>query len=201
MVRGFLFLIFLGLSVANAFVENSLYMGIGYYSQNALGKTTSSTNSVPSLLGTTSYPLNLKYDWRVSMDWYFSPQVGYTPMARSASGDSAKITLLYLTLPVGQNLQSGVGTHWDWFFGPGYLQSTIKGAGGTTVLSNGTSTSTFAVPGESVTGQTITFGGGGSYNFGSSRVGLDLILEGLLSNKRTASFMLSYAYRFGGGLR
>lgn len=200
MARGFLFLIFFGVSVVHAFVEKSFYMGISYYSQNALGKTTASATSAPSFLGSPNYPVNLKYDWRLSLDWYLSPQLSYTPMARSASGDSAKVTLLYFVLPIGQNLGFGAGSHWDWSFGPGYIQSTIKGAGGTTVLSNGTGTSTFAVPGESVTLQTISLSGAGAYNFGKSRISVDLIFEGLLSSKRAASFMFSYAYRFGGGM-
>lgn len=184
---------------AQAFKNKSFAVGLGYYSQNVLGKTTTSPNSAPGFLGAPLYPLNLHYDFNLQSDWYLSPQLSYTLIPRSSAGDSAKITLTHFLFATGMNFGFSGRSHWDWFVAPGMIQYTIKGTGGTTVLSNGTGTATFALPGDSSTVRNVTMTTGGSFNFEDSRFGFDMIFEGLLSSKRTESFMLSYAYRFGGG--
>jgi hypothetical protein len=188
---------------AQAYRNNSVSLGVGYYSQNALGKTTTTPDSKASFLGAPSYPLNFKYDWSFVSDWYLSPQLSYAFMARNSGGSSAKVTMMHFVLPVGQNIGYSMSAlSWDWFVGPGFMQYTIKGAGGTEVMSNGTSTATFALPGDAVTVKTVTMNAGGSLNYDNSRFGLDLVFEGFgSSGKRTESFMLSYAYRFGGSYR
>lgn len=186
-------------SPALAYKNHASYLGIGYYSQNALNKTTTSSTSSPSILGAASYPVNFKYDWALGADWFFSPQLSYTLFPRTSAGGSAKVTILHLLLPFGMNIGGG-SSGWDWFVGPGLIRYAISGSGGATTLNNGTSTATFAVPGDSVVMQNFTINTGGSFSSGSSRYGLDLIFEALLSSgKRTENFMLSYAYRFGGG--
>jgi hypothetical protein len=144
--------------------------------------------------------LNLKYDWSFTTDWFVSPQLGFTLNPRESAGGSTKTTLWHVAFPVGMNFGFSLGSQWDWFAGPGIIQYTTKGSGGTAVMSNGTGTATFALPGETSTVQMVTLDAGGSYSLGASRFGLDLIFEGLASNKRSESFMLSYGYRFGGGL-
>jgi hypothetical protein len=197
----FVALVFAGLP-ALAFKKDAVTLGLGYYSQNALGKTTSSTDSSPGILGAASFPLYLKYDWWVMTDWYVSPQFTYTPIARSSAGGSAKTTMMMLSLPVGANFGFTADTHWDWSVGPALVQYTVKGAGGTTVLDNGTTTATFAVPGETKTMRNITLNAGSSFNFlYAHRVAVDMILEGLFSNKRSESIMISYGYQFGGSFR
>jgi hypothetical protein len=79
------------------------------------------------------------------------------------------------------------------------LNRTIKGAGGTTQLSNGTGVSSFAIPGGSVSSQNFTFNFGFSYKVGPSRLGIDTITEGTLSSKRNYNLMLSYSYAISGG--
>jgi len=184
-----------------AFKEGAFYAGVGYYSQSALYKTTSSEDSQPSLFGTTIYPLNLKYDWNMFGDWFLSPQLSYALFPRESAENSAKVTMAHLVLPFGKEFADTGSTAWDWYAGPGFIRYAIAGSGGTVVLNNGTSTATFALPGGTSTIQEVTFNGGVSLNHGNSRVGFDLIFEGLMASKRTESVMVSWAYRFGGGYR
>jgi hypothetical protein len=75
------------------------------------------------------------------------------------------------------------------------------GAGGTQVLNNGTSTTTFALPSNQVTIEEITMNLGTAYSVGKSRIGFDIMIEGSASSKRTYDLMLSYAYAFSGGVK
>jgi len=186
---------------ALAYKNGAFYFGVGYYSQNILGKTTTSSTSAASPLGAPAFPLNFKYDWSLSSDWYLSPQFSYTLMPRASAENSAKTTMMHLVFPFGNNFGGSMGGEaWDWFVGPGLIRYSIQGSGGTTVLSNGTGTATFALPGGNSTVQNITFNAGTSYNIEKSRLGFDLIIEGLASSgKRSESLMLSYAYAFSSG--
>lgn len=181
-----------------AYTDKALYAGLGYFSENSLGKATQSASGDGSTLGTGSYHLLFKYDINLADIYFFSPAVTYTPVTRDDPGGSAKVTIWQIVLPFGTNFGSST---WDWSFGPGILNRTIKGAGGTVQLANGSGVSTFALPGRSVSTQTVTLNLGSSYSYGSSRFGFDLVTEGALSAKRSMSFMFTYSYNlFGGGL-
>jgi hypothetical protein len=182
-----------------AFKNNASYVGLGIYSQNILSRVSSKDDGTGSFAGSNSYPLLLKHDWGVFGDWFFSPQITYTLMPRSSAEDSAKTTIMHVMFPYGKNAGSGGGQGWDWFVGPGIIRYEIKGAGGTTVMSNGTGTATFALPGRSAVIQNITLNTGVGYGFGGSKVSADLIIENMGSTgKRAESLMMSYAYNFGG---
>jgi hypothetical protein len=179
-----------------SFSNHGFYGGLGFYSENSLGKQTRSENGSSSLMGVSTYPLLLKYDLQAGAAWFVSPTFTYTFLPRSSSGGSAKVTLIHLMFPFGTNL-SWPG--WDWSAGPGLLHHTLSGSGGTTQMNNGTGTATFAMPAQSVSVDIYTFNLGTSYQFGANRWGADLISEAVLSHKRTFSFMVSYAYMFSGG--
>ena len=180
-----------------AFHERDIGLGLGYFSQNFLNEISKKDSGKTGFDGETSYLLSLKYDFAMSADWFVAPQVGYTLVPRETPGSTATVSLLHLTSLFGQNVSSI--PEWDWYFGPGILQQEIKGKGGTTVLSNGTGTATFALPGNNTTVRKFTANAGTSYRWGPSRFALDLILENPLNGKkRTQSLMISYAYVFGG---
>lgn len=190
---------FLHAVTAYGFNEKDFSLGLGYYSQNFLSEISKKDSGKTGFEGETSYLLNLKYDFAMSSEWFVAPQLGYSPMPRETPGGTAKVSLLHLAALFGQNMASH--REWDWYFGPGLLQQDIKGKGGSTVLSNGTGTATFALPGASTSVRKFTANAGTSYRWGPSRLGFDVILENPLSSKkRTQSFMLSYAYVFGGGI-
>jgi hypothetical protein len=181
---------------AFAYSPSTFYAGLGFYSQNALQRTTISDDGKASIYGTRSLPLVFKYDIQLSSDLYFSPEFTTSYLYPRWTGDGGqKVTLTHLAFPVGAAIGS---SGWDWSAGLGILNIEIKGSGGTKQLNNGGSTATFAIPGRTVTTRTVTLNGGLAYNE-AGRWGLDLIIEGALSsNKRSQSFMFSYLYKFGG---
>lgn len=183
-----------------AFKNQAILFGAGYYSQNFLNKTSQKDDGSSGVLGEANYLLNLKYDYKITQDWYLAPQLNYSLMPRSTPGNTSKVTITHLVFQIGKNFEGGhLGSTWDWYVGPGYLQYDIKGAGGTTVMNNGTSTATFAIPGSSSSTKKISTNLGASYTLERSRFGFDLIIENLLSStKRTQDFMFSYNYQFGG---
>jgi len=182
-------------SSAFAFTDRAFYGGVGYYSENFLNKVTQSANGSGSLIGETSYPLLIKYDWKMTADWFVSPTLTYTPIPRNDPGNSAKITIWHLMLPFGQNINNT----WDWFVGPGLINHAVQGSGGTVSLNNGTGSAVFALPGRTSNSQEISVNFGIAETLEVHRFALDVITEGALSNKRAFSFMFSYAYMFSGG--
>lgn len=198
-----LFIVLIFLVTANsarAFTNGSFGLGGGYFSQNFMSETTSKDSGEKGFMGTSSNLLLLKYDYGFAGDWFVGPSLDYSIFPRDTADGNAKVSILHLVLPFGKNFGDARGNVWDWYAGPGLIRYDIKGAGGTTVMNNGTSTATFARPGGTSSVQKITTNFGASYTFSSNRFGLDFILENLLSqSKRTQSFMLSYNFLFGGG--
>lgn len=183
-------------SHAHAFSNKTWCVGLGYFSENSFGKITQSETGAVGQLGTITYPLLVKYDYKFGSGSVFSPTLTYTLFNRKSADNSAEVNLIHLMLPYGRNFEFAPA--WDWSVGPGILNRTIKGAGGLKELNNGGSTSVFALPGRTVTERTITFNAGFSYNIDSSRFAFDLITEGVLTKKRAYNLMLSYAYYVGG---
>ena len=183
---------------AQAFTGNGAYVGVGVYSENSFFRETQTSTGEKGLFGAISIPIIFKYDWEMLPGLFLAPTLTYTPLGRSSAGNSATETLAHFMFPIGRNF--GMST-WDWFAGPGILYRSIKGAGGTETLSNGTSTSVFARPSRSVSMMNITLNAGGSYTTGNSRFATDIVSEGLFSEKRSFSLMFSYCYLFSGGLR
>jgi len=184
---------------ALAFKNQAFYAGIGYFAQNSFNKVATKPTGDAGFFGPHSYPLNVKYDFSIGSDWYMATRFSYTPLPRSSAGDSAKTTMMHLYFPVGRNFASVSNSSWEWFVGPGLIRYSIQGAGGTTVLSNGTGTATFGLPSKSATIQNVTLNTGVGWNVDLLRVGMDLIFEGALSSKRSANILFSLDYRFSGG--
>lgn len=181
-------------SFSQAFENNANYVGIGYYSQNSFNATSQKETGETGFLGEASYPVNFKKDFSMTGAWFVAPQFSYTLLPRSSAGNTAKVTIAHLEAQFGKNFDS----NFDWFVGPGLLYTSIKGAGGTKVMNNGTSTATFAVPGNDSTIQKITMNFGTSYTIQHNRIGFEIIVENLFSSKKRAeNLMLSYAYLFG----
>lgn len=179
---------------AAAFSSGGIKLGIGFYSQNSGGEITKQADGAPSSLGSSSLPLFLKYDWNFMGGWFFAPQLSYTPIGRTSAGDSTTTTMTQLLLPVGTEITRSGEMIVDWEAGLAVSQYTMTGAGGTEQLSNGTGTSTFARPGRTVTTKTVALMGGISASQARLRFAFDLFIEGIATEKRTPSLMLSFAY-------
>lgn len=179
-----------------AFKDKSLDFGVAYFSQAVPNKITTDDSGKSSLMGTTYLPFKLQYNTNVYDQWFWAPQLSYTVIPRSLTGDTGKVTLMHLGLPFGKNFESWSG--WDWYVGPGLIYYEYKGAGGTKVMNNGTSTANFAIPGNSSTVKKITWNAGAGFSFGASRLDIAVIFENFFSNKkRTQNLALAYTYGFG----
>ena len=192
-----LFILALGISQNLwAYKNSTFYLGGGYYAQNSLARTTVAENGAGAALGQASLPLAIKYDWQMGFDLFFSPQIVSSLLYPRTSVDSAaKISFTHLVLPVGRTFQS---SNFEWSMGPGLMSYEFKGAGGSKILNNGTSTQSFGLPGRTVTSRTVTFNLGLAYN-NLGRWGMDVIVEDAISNtKRAESLFFSYLYAFGG---
>lgn len=182
-------------SQSPAFTAGNWWSGIGYHSENALNEVANDASGKTGLLGTASYPFIFRYDLAIGTSWIFAPQLNYTLLPRKTKGHGAEVTLTHFIFNFGQN----TSTAWDWSFGPGILRETIKGKGGTTVLNNGNSTSTFANPGRTVTIQKVTVDVATGYTSGKIRYGIDLYFIAPFSSKeRTQNLMFSFTYNFSG---
>lgn len=174
-----------------SFTTNTYSVGLGYYSMNANGKTTSSATGSANAMGTTFFPFFFGYFYEVSASFFVVPQIQYSLMPRSGE-DGVKSSIMKLDLPLGGNI--GQGPDFDWQFGPSIEMYTVKGPGGTKVLNNGSSTSTFARPGRSVTARTLSFKSGLGYTIQSWRTSFDIYWAAALSEKRSISYLLSVGY-------
>ncbi len=184
-------------SLSFAFSDGSVGLGLGYLAENSFNRITKTSNGQPNaLIGTTSFPLLLNYEKSILGDWFIAPSIAYTFFERQTVGSSGKMTLMHLSLPIGKNFSGNM----DWYVGAGFMSRTLKGAGGIVNLNNGSGTSDFALPGKTVSSQTITINAGIGGALGEGRLGADLISEGLLSVKRTFSFMLNYTLTVARGL-
>lgn len=182
--------------IAEAYVPRSFSAGIGYQSENVLGKITQNASGSKSVLGTPIYPLLLKYEVPVTKDLFFAPRLTYTLLTRSATGSSGKVTEWHLMLPFGMNINNGP---WDWSAGLGIYNSKIAGAGGIVTLSNGNGISQFVLPGGITETRLISVNAGTTYRAGKNNFGLDLMTTGTFSDKRTINLMVSYMYQFSVG--
>ncbi len=189
------FIIFQGPSWALAFTADSLHLGVGVYAESLFGNITKSSDGSTATIGPLTYPLFLKYDFQVTDAWYLSPQILYTPIGRESAGGSTSTTILQLNLPIGFNLKQWIETTLDWQFGLGLNRRSIKGAGGTDTLLNGSTPTSYIRPSKTVTTTNLTFLLGSSLTYGSSRFSLDFVFEGLLSEKRTYSALVGYSYQ------
>jgi hypothetical protein len=178
-----------------AFNDKSFYAGVGYFSENSIGKITQSPDGKTTTLGSITYPLILKYDRKLGSEYFWSPSFSYTVLNRKGiSGFETNIW--HVMFPVGSNFSY---SNADWYVGPGILNRTVKGSGGNVELNNGESTSSFSVPGRAVSSRTVTLITGSSIQIENSRFAFDLITEGLLGTKRTFNLMISYQYQFSRG--
>jgi hypothetical protein len=171
------------------------YIGISYFAQNSLNRSTSKDSGAGDIIGHTALlPLTYTYEMNFGYAWIFSPQFQWTILPHDSSTYTSSMMLA--NFPVG----SALSNSWSWYAGPGLMFYTIKGAGGSKVLNNGTGTATFAVPDRTVTTKTITTDLGMAWKGASQRVAFGTLMESFLSTsgKRTYNLYLNWSYGFGG---
>ena len=162
--------------------------------QHSLGRVSSDDTNAKSFLGTSFVNLEVQVHAPVATDISLSPRLIYMPSflyPHKVTGSPVKTSYLMLGLPLVYTYSE----NFDFDIGPAYLSYSVVGSGGTTQLSNGNGTSSFALPGESVSAKTIALMLGGAFKWNQIRISADLFTEGLLSSsKRTFSLMFGATY-------
>ena len=182
-------------SLCAAADHNSFLIGLNVLS-HGLNRVSKEPSGATSALGTSYYNLDFQYHYEYAGGVFFSPRITVMPdfLLPAKSPDGAlKTTFLILGLPVTYNM----GSSWDLNAGLALILYQLSGSGGTTTLSNGNTTSNFALPGRNESSKTVGLLLGTSYHYESYRLQFDTMTEGLLSNsKRTFSLMLTASYIF-----
>jgi hypothetical protein len=162
-----------------------LYVGTGVFLQNML-TTTTTPESSSNVLGQLNLPqISLLADFSGRSGFGFAPSVALTPVALTG-GNGVKKSMLLASLPIAWS----VGQSATLKFGPGLLQYSISGDGGTTELNNGTGTSTFYLPGSTKTSNVFVLNVGMGFDlFRNLRLDLDAVVPGALSSKRALNLM------------
>lgn len=183
---------------AHAFSRDSWSAGLSYFSQNFFNEITQSSDGSTSFLGTSNYALDVGYESGLVKSWMWSARLLYTPLPRSAPGNTADVTLTQLKFLTGQNFEGAKNNGlWDWYVGLGLLKEDYKGKGGTVQMNNGTGTATFAVPGNSSSSLNGTQSVGVGYSFSSVRITGEIAFENLFNEKkRTQNLIIGVLYLF-----
>lgn len=170
--------------------ESHFRFGTGVLSLNALTNTTSEDAS-SDFFG-TNYILPLHAQWSTQVFGLgIMPRLLYTLIPVEAADEGSKSTVLLASLPAVFNLNDSL----EATVGLGYMLRTIKGEGGTTELGNGTSTSTFALPGRSETTKNFLLEAGIHYTTLPYVLSFELLGSSLLSERRSVSFLITLNYR------
>jgi hypothetical protein len=163
-----------------------LYLGAGATFFN-MGKTTSSSDGATSLPGQIYLPLTLSLQLGISSRFELLPFVSYTPLAVTASDSISK-----RMLTTGLNLSFRNSGKYRVKGGLGLLDYQISGDGSSVTRSNGTGTSTFYLPGTSVSSKSIFVDVGLTYHFHDSlKLDLDAMILSAFSTARSVSTTLS----------
>jgi hypothetical protein len=176
-------------STAFGFGSERLFLGAGV-TLHDMGKVTTASDASTSILGEAFLPLTLAYRIPSSSLWTFVPSVSYTPIPVKTT-DSISKTLLMGAL----NGVYAVRDDLELKGGLGLLQYSIGGPGGTIQRSNGTGTSTFALPGTTSASTLLFLNFGIGYPLAQSlRLDLDAALMSALSTRRAISTTLSMSW-------
>lgn len=146
-----------------------------------------------SLYGSFTYNfLTMGLRWGIGR-YHFGLRGGYTVLPRTTQDGAAEVTnalgSLYLGIPL-DDVQL-----WTLNVGAGVLYTESQGQGGTIAIINGGSASTAALPDTTTKSQTINIEVGVVYEVSDQfQISGDLLLNGILSNKRNGSLFLNLTY-------
>ncbi len=172
---------------ASAFKDGAWNLGIGYFGQNQFGKITKDITGKASSSGTFTLPFIVRFDGEIKDDYFMAVRLEAGLLGRQMTGGGT-VNIYHLYFPVGGNISLPNNQIFEWYGGLGIMTSYFKGPGGTQVLDNGNSTSTFALPSSTTSSRIYTIGAGCGVYFEKTDLGftLDLLLEGPLGGKKTA---------------
>jgi hypothetical protein len=180
-------------SSAHAYKSSSYEVGYGFLFAGLADRVTTTNNAKSNFLGTRWDSLHLATVHQYG-NAFLNPYLNYSLMQSPKSGGDVKNTVWMLGLPIGYNF-AGNGPITDWNYSFGIYNYTLQGSGGTKTLNNGGGTSTFGIPGSSVSSRQFFVGIGVGSQWDQFRVTTDLFALAPLSlNKMTFNWMINFMY-------
>jgi hypothetical protein len=155
-----------------------IYLGAGMLYQDA-NRTAVDETGGTSISGTSYFDLTLAGRFLVGPSWGLSPVLNYTPFGAAGADTGEKSRLLTGDIRLFVEF-----TKLDLHTGPGVMMNTLSGSGGTAVLSNGNSSSTFGLPAGSTTTRLFYWEAGVGLALGGIRFDLDALVTDTLTHRR-----------------
>ena len=188
-----LFLIAVLGSKAQALSLDRYGFGYGLLSSGMFSESVTSSGE-PSVYGSMTFHfLTAHINWKA--DYKYGLRLGYTVLPRESKDGAVDVTQLLISPQFGVPFAG----NWEWNTSVGYLQTKSKGNGGSVTLNNGTGSSTFYRPSNTVTSQVINLETGLKYYFsGGWFASGDLFFNSLLGERRNMSLFITLGYSFGG---
>ena len=181
----------LGQSLVSGGMLQSLRLGTGLLAYNTFETSQDETGEAGTFGTNYALPLQLQIDTPFFWGLGMSPRLLYTPIGQEAPEGGSTSRILMLSLPATYTFSEALKGS----FGLGYMIRTIKGSGGTIEVNNGLGTSTFLLPGQSRSSKNFLLEAGVSYDVGRFFVNLEGLLAGVLTERRSVSFLFSLNYK------
>lgn len=168
---------------------SKFFAGFGLYIPFSGRLATSDSGS--SVIAPLLPELSLLGEFNTGWGFGISPMISYTVLGHQSVDGGEKSRYLPISVRIDENFDP-----FDLRVGPGILFYSINGSGGTSVQSNGGSTTTFAFPSSSVTARLFFIDFGVGFNWGVLRFDLDGLASGIFSDKRALSLTTNLSYGF-----
>lgn len=171
----------------------ALFVGLGAYSP-AIAKYTSSPEGTPSAFARFQFPLQVALSVPIAANLRTLPQLQWSGLLprRHPEGRSATDVLL-IRAPFARSV---LDRAFELTIGVAYKETRIYGEGGIVTQNNGTSTATFAAPGDSRSARGLMLEFGAQKEWRRTLFAAAITSEALLNDKRrTFGLLLTVSYR------
>lgn len=171
----------------------ALFVGLGAYSP-AIAKYTSSADGTPSAFARFQFPLQIALSVPIASNLRTLPQLQWSGLLprRHPEGRSSTDVLL-IRAPFALAV---LDKAFELTMGVAYKETRIYGDGGSVTQNNGTSSSTFAAPGESRSARGLMLEFGAQKEWRRTLFSASVTSEALLNDKRrTFGVLLTVSYR------
>ena len=172
--------------------SSKLYLGAGAYIPyvGRLTNTSKSDGSTSFTSGTMA-ALSVTGQFKFYKNIGLSPLLAYTLFGHKSNDGGEKSYYLPIALRLNRRFKM-----LDLRAGPGVLFYSVKGSGGTATLSNGGSTSVFALPSSTASAHFYFIDLGMGVVARRLRVDLDGLVSGALSKRRAVSLLATASFGF-----
>lgn len=185
----FFAIFFASQSSSYAFPESEkkpLYLGGGVLSNN-VGRYSTADSGEKGLFTKHFIHLSFMGYYYFAESWGISPWFVFTPFGHGSPDEGSKTRIYSFAIRGSKSFTPKLEVH----LGPGTYLYQISGAGGTVRLNNGTSTSTFAMPDQSMTSILYYWNLGLSSQHGIIRTDLDAMITDTFSSRRAVNILVT----------